>query len=195
MSIPAHRHRTPSPPPRSRIIIKKQFASRVRAPLHRRILPLHNQLRCRPRNSRQQPLQPALSPDKFQPPTPFARHQLIVSFRNPQYLIDRRHPRLRKLPPGFHRRKNRPHTLPQPQNLQHHRVHRSRLAPLQRLQPHPALFAHHPRIHQKIHKLRPRKVVRHRPQIGKIQRQSPRNQFWRLCVRSQSSLFQPSTNF
>ncbi len=180
MPVSAHRHRTPSPPPRPRIII---------TPFHRRVLPLHNQLRRRPRNCRQQPLQSALSPDEFQPPTPFARHHLIVSFRNPQHLINRRHPRLRKFPPLFHRRKNCPHTFSQPQDLQHYRIHRSRLAPLQRLQPHPALFTHHPRIHQELHKLSPRKVVRHRPQIGKIQRQSPSNQFWRPRAHCQLNPF------
>lgn len=195
MSIPAHRHRTPSPPPRPRIIIKKQFTPRVCASLHWRALPLHNQLRRRPRYRRQQPLQPALPPDKFQPPLTLTRHHLIVPFRNPQHLVNRRDPRLRKLPPFFDRRKNRPHTFPQPQNLQQHGIHRTRLAYLQRFQPHPALFAHHPRIHQKIHKLRPGKVVRHRPQIGKIQRQSSRNQFWRLRVRSQSSPVRPSLDF
>jgi hypothetical protein len=185
--IAAHRHRAPSPSPCSRVIVKKQSAPRIRAPLHRRILPLYNQLCRRPRNCRQQPLEPSFSRNKLQPPPPLSHHQLIVSFRNPQNLIDRRHPRLRKLPPFLDRRENSPHTFPQSQNLQQHRIHHPWLAPLQRFQPHPALFAHHPRIHQKIHKLRPRKVMRHRNQVGKIQRQSPRNQFWRCCGSFQSA--------
>jgi hypothetical protein len=180
MPVPAHRHRTPSPPSRPRIIIKKQPASRIRAPLHRRILSLDNQFRRRSRNRRQQPLEPALSPDKLQPPPAFLGRQFIVPFRNPQNLIDRRHPRLRKIPPLPHSRKHRPHTLAQPQNLQQHRIHRPRLAPLERLQPHPAFRGYHPRIHQKLHKLRPGKVMRSWHQIGKIQRQSAGNQFgWR----------------
>jgi hypothetical protein len=190
MPVPAHRHRTPFPSPRPRIIIKKQSAPRIRAPLHRCILSLHNQLRRRSRNRRQQPLQPALPSDKLQPPSPFSHNHLIVPFRNPQYLVDRRHPRLRKLPPLLHRRKHRPHTLPQTQNLQQHRIHRPRFAPLQRFQPHPALFANHLRIHQKIHKFRPRKIVRHRQQVGKIQGQPSGNQFWRCCVSFQSASLQ-----
>jgi len=189
MPVPANRHRTPSPPPRPGIIIKKQSAPRVRAPLHRCILPLHDQLRRRPRDRGKQPLQPALSPNKLQPPPALPRHQLIVSFRDPQNLVDRRYPSLWKIPPFLHRRKHRPHTFPQPQNLQQHRIHRPRLAPLQRLQPHPALFTHHPRIHQKLHKLRPRKVMRHRHQIGKVQCQSSGNQFWRCCSGFQSAPF------
>src|SRR5580692_5133033 len=131
MPVPTHRHGTPSPPPRSRIIIKKQPASRICAPLYRRILSLHDQLRRRPRNRRQQPLQPALSSDKLQPPLAFSRHQLIVSFRNPQNLVDRRCPSSWKVSSLFHRGKDRPRALPQPQNLQQYRIHRPRLVPFQ----------------------------------------------------------------
>jgi hypothetical protein len=189
MPVPAHRHRTPSPPPRPRIIIKKQPAPRIRAPLHGRMLPFHYQLRRRSRNRRQQPFQPALSPNKLHPPTPFSRHQFIVSFRNPQNLVDRCHPRLRKLSLRFNCGEHRSYTLPQPQDLQEHRIHCPRLAPLQRLEPHPPFFADHLRIHQEVHELRPRKVMCRRDQIGKIQRQASRNQFWRCRLGSQSRSF------
>jgi hypothetical protein len=178
MPVPTHRHRTPSPPPSPRIIIKKQSTTHIGAPLQRRVLPFHNQLRRRPRDRRQQPLQPTLSPDKLQLPLALSRYQFIVPFRNPQNLVDWRHPRLRKLPPRFYCGEYRSYTLPQPQYLQQHRIHRPGLAPLQRFQSHSALFTHHPRIHQKIHKFRPRKVVRRRHQVGKIQGQSAGNQFW-----------------
>jgi hypothetical protein len=186
MPVSAHRHRTPSSPPRPRIIIKKQPAPRIRAPFHRRILPLHNQFRRRSRNRRQQPFQPALSSNKLQRPPALSRHQLIVPFRNPQNLIDRCNPRLRKLSLLLYCGEHRSYTLSQPQDLQQYRIHRPRFAPLQRLEPHPPFFAHHPRIHQKIHKFRPRKVMRHWPQVGKIQRQSSGNLLWRRCTGSQS---------
>src|ERR1700730_6565991 len=92
VSVPANCHGTPPPAVGSRGITKKQPATRIRANPDARFSPLHQNFRRGARNRRQQPVQPALTRDKFQLPVPTVLDQIVVALRNAQDLVDRLHP-------------------------------------------------------------------------------------------------------
>jgi len=174
--VPAARHRTPSSPVCSRIIVEKQPALRVRAAPDRRVRTLHQKFRRGPGDSRNQPFQTAFPRHKPQAPRVSRAYQLVVAFGNPKNLVDRFHPNRRERSLLHHSTKNRAHRFSHLQDVQQRRIHRLRLTLRQRPQPRGPLLAYQLRSQQERHKLIPRKVPRRRNRIGKIQSQSARHQ-------------------
>lgn len=170
--VAAPRHRTPSSPVCSRVIVEKQPALRVRTAPDRRVQTFHQKFRRRPGDGRNQPFQSAFPRNKPQAPRVSRAHQLVVALRHAQDLVDRFHPNRWERSLLHHRSKNRAHRFPHLQDVQQRCIHSLRFTLWQRPQPRCSFIADQPGSQQERHKLVPRKVPRRRNRIGKIQSQS-----------------------
>src|SRR4029434_7933433 len=91
-TISAHRHRTPSPPARSRIIAQQQLAVWVAALLQPTLLSFGDQLGARPGNRGQKPLKPFVLGHKSELPSRAVSFKLVMAFCHAKNYVDRLYP-------------------------------------------------------------------------------------------------------